>query len=82
MQIMQGDLVPTLKRLLPKIAHIQVADTPGRHEPGTGEINYPAIAEALRALGYAGTVGLEAYASGDSDLAMRRFRSAFTKEAI
>lgn len=39
MQIMEGDLAPTMERLLPKIAHMQLADTPGRHEPGTGEIN-------------------------------------------
>ena len=39
---------------------------PGRCEPGTGEINYPAIAKALRDIGFAGTVGMEAWASGDS----------------
>jgi hydroxypyruvate isomerase len=55
-----------------------VADVPGRCEPGTGEINYPAIARALEELGYRGTVGLEAWASGDSELALERFRAAFT----
>src|SRR5690606_3726629 len=40
MQVMQGDLVPTFERLRERIGHVQIADTPGRHEPGTGEINY------------------------------------------
>lgn len=59
MQIMQGDLVPTLERLLPKIAHIQIADTPGRHEPGTGEINYAFVLSRLDRLGYTGWIGCE-----------------------
>lgn len=58
-QIIQGDLWPTLSRLLPRIAHIQVADHPGRHEPGTGEINYPFLFKALDAAGYAGWIGCE-----------------------
>ena len=57
-------------------------DVPGRCEPGTGEINYPAIAAALADLGYAGTVGLEAWAAdGDSERALARFRAAFTPAA-
>jgi len=63
---------------LPLIGEIQVADVPGRCEPGTGEINYPAIGAALRDMGYRGTVGLEAWASGDSEQALERFRAAFT----
>jgi hydroxypyruvate isomerase len=58
-QIVEGDLIPTLERVLPHIRHIQIADTPGRHEPGTGEINYPFVLERLDALGYAGCVGCE-----------------------
>jgi hydroxypyruvate isomerase len=57
---------------------VQVADVPGRCEPGTGEIHYPAIARALADVGYRGTVGLEAWASSDSELALERFRAAFT----
>ena len=53
---------------------------PGRCEPGTGEISYPAIARALHGTGYTGVVGLEAFASGDSDTALQRFRQAFTDE--
>lgn len=59
MQIMRGDLIPTIERLLPRIGHIQFADTPGRHEPGTGEINLPNVFAALDRLGYAGWVGAE-----------------------
>jgi len=59
LQIMQGDLTPTFQHLLPRIGHVQIADTPGRHEPGTGEINYPFIFAMLDRVGYAGWVGCE-----------------------
>ena len=58
-QRMEGDLGNTLARHLPRIAHVQVADNPGRHEPGTGEINYPWLFRHLDALGYSGWVGCE-----------------------
>jgi hydroxypyruvate isomerase len=77
-QIGEGNLIDLLRRALPYIGEIQVADVPGRCEPGTGEINYPAIARELKRLNYSGVVGLEAFASGDDDLALRRFREAFT----
>jgi hydroxypyruvate isomerase len=59
MQIMRGDLIPTLERLIARIGHVQFADTPGRHEPGTGEINFPNVFAALDRLGYAGWVSAE-----------------------
>ena len=58
-QRMEGELAGTLSRQLPRIGHIQLADTPGRHEPGTGEINFPFLFAHLDALGYAGWVGCE-----------------------
>jgi hydroxypyruvate isomerase len=58
-QVMEGDLVPTFRRLKDKIAHVQIADNPGRNEPGTGEISYPFVFDALDAAGYAGWVGCE-----------------------
>jgi hydroxypyruvate isomerase len=58
-QIMQGDLIPTYERLRARIGHIQIADTPGRNEPGTGEINYTYVLAALDRLGYDGWVGCE-----------------------
>ena len=59
MQIMEGDLAPTIEAKLDKIAHLQLADTPGRHEPGTGEINYPFLFEHLDRIGYSGWIGCE-----------------------
>jgi hydroxypyruvate isomerase len=59
MQIMQGDLAFTLEAALPHIAHVQIADNPGRHEPGTGEINYPFLFRHLERLGYTGWIGCE-----------------------
>ena len=56
---MQGDLVPTYARLRDRIAHIQIADNPGRNEPGTGEINYAFVLPELDRLGYDGFVGCE-----------------------
>jgi hydroxypyruvate isomerase len=77
-QIGEGNLIQLLERALPLIGEIQVADVPGRQEPGTGEIHYPAIAAALDRLGYHGVVGLEGWASSDPDQALDRFRTAFT----
>jgi hydroxypyruvate isomerase len=59
MQIMEGDLAPTLEANLARIAHVQLADTPGRHEPGTGEINYPFLFDHLDRIGYSGWIGCE-----------------------
>lgn len=59
MQIMEGDLAPTTERLLPRIAHMQLADTPGRHEPGTGEINYAFLFSHFDRIGYKGWIGCE-----------------------
>jgi hydroxypyruvate isomerase len=77
-QIGEGNLVQLVERALPVVGEIQVADVPGRCEPGTGEIHYPAIAAALDRLGYTGVVGLEAWASGGPLQALERFRAAFT----
>ena len=59
MQIMEGDLMRSIERLLPSIGHIQIADNPGRHEPGTGEINFVRVLAHVDALGYDGYVGCE-----------------------
>jgi hydroxypyruvate isomerase len=58
-QVMQGDLMATYARLRERIAHIQIADNPGRNEPGTGEINYAFVLSELDRLGYDGFVGCE-----------------------
>jgi hydroxypyruvate isomerase len=59
MQIMEGDLARTIEAHLPRIAHIQLADNPGRNEPGTGEINYPFLFGHIDQIGYAGWIGCE-----------------------
>jgi hydroxypyruvate isomerase len=58
-QIMEGDLAASIERRLGRIGHVQVADNPGRHEPGTGEVNYPFLFDHLDRLGYQGWVGCE-----------------------
>ena len=59
MQRSEGELAATIAKLLPRIAHIQIADNPGRNEPGTGEINYDFLFRRLDELGYDGWVGCE-----------------------
>jgi hydroxypyruvate isomerase len=76
-QIGEGNLVELVERALPLIGEIQVADVPGRCEPGTGEIHHPAVAAALDRLGYTGVVALEGWASGDPVQALARFRKVF-----
>ncbi|CDZ34954.1 TIM barrel protein [Neorhizobium galegae] len=77
-QIGEGNLIETCRACLPWIGEVQVADVPGRCEPGTGELNYPMIARALHEMGYRGPVGMEAFAKGDPEIALEAFRAAFT----
>jgi len=77
-QIGEGDLVRWCEKALPWIGEIQVADNPGRCEPGTGEINYAGVAKALKTMGYTGPVGMEAFAAGDEEAALEAFRAAFS----
>jgi hydroxypyruvate isomerase len=65
-QIMAGDLARRFSSLLPRIAHLQLADNPGRHEPGTGEINYPWLLAQVAASAYEGWVGCEYFPSRDT----------------
>jgi hydroxypyruvate isomerase len=58
-QIMEGDLARSIERLLPFIGHMQLADNPGRNEPGTGEIHYEWLLQRIDALGYPGWIGCE-----------------------
>ena len=77
-QIGEGNLIELIRRAGPAIGEIQVADVPGRQQPGTGEINYRAIARTLHDMGYQGTVAMEGWASGDSTAALAQFRDHFS----
>jgi hydroxypyruvate isomerase len=72
----EGHLIETVREAGRFIGAVQVADVPGRCEPGTGEIRFEAVAEALADMGYDGRVGMEGYASADDDVALDRFRAA------
>ncbi|MBJ9977763.1 hydroxypyruvate isomerase [Pseudomonas sp. S75] len=67
MQIMEGDLARTLEAHLGLINHVQLADNPGRHEPGTGEINYRFLFEHLDRIGYKGWIGAEYKPKGTTE---------------
>lgn len=77
-QVEQGNVTELLQEYIRDVGYIHVADVPGRHEPSTGELNYPHIARVLHDAGYEGIVGLEAFPAGDPYVAMERFREAFT----
>jgi hydroxypyruvate isomerase len=66
-QVMEGDLANTLTTRIAQIGHIQLADNPGRHQPGTGEINFPFLLRHIDALGYAGWIGCEYVPTGRSE---------------
>ena len=66
MQLMEGNLALTIERLLPRIGHLQIADVPGRNEPGTGEINFEFLFGHIDRLGYEGWIGCEYNPSGDT----------------
>lgn len=69
-QMAEGNLINTLTRFFAHIGHIQIADVPGRHEPGTGEINYPAVFSALEDLGFDGYIGLEYKPSTETEASL------------
>jgi len=67
-QIVEGDVATKLQRYLPtgRVAHVQIAGVPGRHEPDRGELHYPFLFETLDALGYSGWVGCEYRPAADT----------------
>jgi hydroxypyruvate isomerase len=67
MQRMEGELAATIAKHLDRIAHIQLADNPGRNEPGTGEINYPFLFAHLDRIGYKGAIGCEYKPLGNTE---------------
>ncbi|BCJ85493.1 hydroxypyruvate isomerase [Effusibacillus dendaii] len=71
MQRIQGELIASYQTYKDAIGHIQIADNPGRHEPGTGEINYPNIFRFLKEIGYEGYIGLEYTPKESSDTSFK-----------
>jgi hydroxypyruvate isomerase len=67
MQVMEGDLANTIEANLALIPHMQLADNPGRNEPGTGEINYPFLFQHIDHIGYAGWIGCEYKPRGSTE---------------
>ena len=77
-QIEEGNVIQSLRDYHSYIGYVHVADVPGRHEPGTGEINYPRIVSTLREIGYDGVIGMEAFPEAEDHQAFERFRALFT----
>ncbi|MTV40881.1 2-oxo-tetronate isomerase [Duganella radicis] len=77
MQRMEGELSNTIQAHLPLIRHMQIADTPGRHEPGTGEINYRHLFAFLDQIGYDGWLGCEYHPANGTDAGLG-WRAALT----
>src|SRR5262249_34494142 len=67
MQIMEGNLIRTIRDHLKRIAHIQFADNPGRNEPGTGEIHFPNLFKFIEQSGYSGWLGAEYKPAGKTE---------------
>ena len=77
MQIMEGNIIATIRQNIDAIGYVHVADVPGRHEPGTGEINYVNVARALRDVGYGGLVGFEYMPTTGTELSLASSKEAF-----
>ncbi|MFN8007538.1 MAG: TIM barrel protein [Terriglobia bacterium] len=77
-QVQEGNLIEKIKLCQPFLGHVHVADVPGRHEPGTGEIDYGQIAQTLSTINYSGNVGLEAFPIADDRSALKSFRRIFS----
>ena len=77
MQLNEGSILDTITKYMDTIGHIHIADAPGRHEPGTGEINYPNVIKHLRKLGYEGAVGAELNPKTTTDIAVKAIMEIF-----
>ncbi|MGA7289926.1 MAG: TIM barrel protein [Terriglobales bacterium] len=74
-QIAAGNLIEKLERSIPHLGLVHVADVPGRHQPGTGEINYENIFRRLAELNYSGVVAMEFHPTGDPVAQLRAARN-------
>jgi hydroxypyruvate isomerase len=74
-QRMEGELCKTIESNLSKFAHIQLADNPGRNEPGTGEINYPHLFQFIDSIGYQGWIGCEYKPASNTEAGLGWFKN-------
>ena len=81
MQIMEGNIIPTLRDAIGRIGHIHLAGVPSRHEPTSGELNMPRVLHELAALGYGGAVGMEYWPTLDTPRALRTELTALRPHA-
>ncbi|OXS79957.1 TIM barrel protein [Domibacillus enclensis] len=77
MYLNEGKICETTEKYLPYIGHLHIADAPGRHEPGTGVINFPYFVEHLEKIGYEGSVGFEFYPKTDTSAAVKAVNACF-----
>jgi hydroxypyruvate isomerase len=80
MQVMEGNLIHSIRSNITKIGHIQMADNPGRHEPGTGEINFPNLFRAIDEAGYSGWIGCEYQPTGMTEDSLKWYEHYKTKD--
>ena len=78
-QIAEGNFIANITGNIGKIGHFHVADVPGRHQPGTGEINYLNVVQAIAAAGYTGFLGLEMWPTVDHAKAVREASAILTE---
>jgi hydroxypyruvate isomerase len=71
MQIMEGNIIQTLRNNMDAIGYIHMADVPGRFQPGTGELNFTNIFKAIRELNYQGVVGFEFEPTGRTEAVLK-----------
>ena len=81
-QVEEGNALQSILDYGDFIGYVHVADVPGRHEPGTGEIDYPSMARTLLEIGYEGVVGLEAFPLADDRKALSNFREIFMPKSV
>ncbi|NDL68560.1 TIM barrel protein [Anaerotalea alkaliphila] len=77
MQLNEGSICDTLTKYIDTIGHIHIADAPGRHEPGTGEVNYPFVIKHLRNLNYTDRVGCELFPKSGTEDAVKAIMGIF-----
>jgi len=82
LQIMEGNLIDTITKNINVIDHFHLADVPGRHEPGTGEINYANVLRRIDETGYDGFVGLEFMPTTDSGSALEKVMNILNRSSI